>query len=239
MLERAHEQRVHRRRRAITLAADATSYADTGRGAGTTYWYRVQAINATDSSAWSSVGERDDAGRRADAARRADGPGRDGAVDDAGQPDVGRQRDERDGLRRSSAARQRRSPSPTAIALAGGRDVVRRHRPHRVDARTGTASGRSNGTRASAWSNAASATTHAAPPPTAPAAPTGLTATRPRRPGSTSRGPTTRRTRPATSSSAHDERVHRADAITLAAGATSYADTGCTATTSTGTASAR
>ena len=40
---------------AINLAAGATSYADTGRTAGTTYWYRVRAVNATGPSAWSTA----------------------------------------------------------------------------------------------------------------------------------------------------------------------------------------
>ena len=40
---------------AINLAADAQSYNDTGRTAGTTYWYRVKAVTATDSSGWSNV----------------------------------------------------------------------------------------------------------------------------------------------------------------------------------------
>jgi hypothetical protein len=40
---------------AATLGANVVSWADTGRAAGTQYWYRVQATNAGGSSAWSNT----------------------------------------------------------------------------------------------------------------------------------------------------------------------------------------
>jgi hypothetical protein len=39
----------------IALGANVQSYADSGRAAGTTYWYRVRAVDASDDSAWSPV----------------------------------------------------------------------------------------------------------------------------------------------------------------------------------------
>jgi hypothetical protein len=39
----------------ISLAANAQSYSDTGRAAGTQYWYRVRAVDASNGSAWSPV----------------------------------------------------------------------------------------------------------------------------------------------------------------------------------------
>ena len=39
----------------IQLAANAQSYSDTGLAAGTQYWYRVRAVDASDGSAWSPV----------------------------------------------------------------------------------------------------------------------------------------------------------------------------------------
>jgi Concanavalin A-like lectin/glucanases superfamily len=39
----------------ISLAANAQAYSDGGLAAGTTYWYRVRAVDASDSSAWSPV----------------------------------------------------------------------------------------------------------------------------------------------------------------------------------------
>jgi hypothetical protein len=38
-----------------TLSADATSYSDIGRAAGTTYWYRVRAVNAAGNSGYSNT----------------------------------------------------------------------------------------------------------------------------------------------------------------------------------------
>ena len=39
----------------ISLGANVQSYSDTGRAASTPYWYRVRAVDASDSSAWSPV----------------------------------------------------------------------------------------------------------------------------------------------------------------------------------------
>ena len=39
----------------IPLGANVESYSDTGRSAGTTYWYRVRAVDASDDSAWSAT----------------------------------------------------------------------------------------------------------------------------------------------------------------------------------------
>jgi hypothetical protein len=39
----------------VTLPQNATTHSATGLAAGTTYWFRVKAITATDSSAWSNV----------------------------------------------------------------------------------------------------------------------------------------------------------------------------------------
>jgi hypothetical protein len=39
----------------ISLGANVGSYSDGGRSAGTTYWYRVRAVNASGESAWSPV----------------------------------------------------------------------------------------------------------------------------------------------------------------------------------------
>jgi hypothetical protein len=39
----------------IPLGVNAQSYADTGLAAGTTYWYRVRAVDASDDSAWSAA----------------------------------------------------------------------------------------------------------------------------------------------------------------------------------------
>jgi hypothetical protein len=38
---------------AVNLPANATTYADVGRAEGTQYWYRIKAVTASDSSAWS------------------------------------------------------------------------------------------------------------------------------------------------------------------------------------------
>jgi hypothetical protein len=161
----------------INLGANATSYSDTGRAAGTAYWYRVQAVNATESSAYSNVASVTTPGApppppatpaapsglaaTATSATQVTLAWADNATNETGYV-----------LERSAAST---FTAPTAITLPAGAtsysDTGRTASTtywYRVRALNGTAT--------SEWSNSASATTPAAPAPP-PAAPSSLTAT--------------------------------------------------------------
>jgi hypothetical protein len=159
---------------AINLPQNAASHSDSGRAAGTTYWYRVKAVTATDSSAWSNVASATTpaATPTAPAApsalaataasdTRVDLSWTDNAADETGYV-----------VERATSSA---FTSPAAISLPAGATSY---------ADTGRSASTTywyrvravNGTATSAWSNTASATTQA-PPATAPAAPSALSAT--------------------------------------------------------------
>ena len=85
-----------------TVAANATTYVNTGLTAATTYHYRVRATNGTGPSAWSNVATAQTTGT-ARCADRADGDGR---LELADQSRVDRHRDERDRLRDRAVAKR-------------------------------------------------------------------------------------------------------------------------------------
>lgn len=165
---------------AIPLPAGTASYTDTGRAAGTTYWYRVRAVTATDTSAWSNVASATTQAATVTAPAapsaltgtaplptRVDLAWRDNATNETGHV-----------LERATNSRFK---GAIAISLPAGATS---------HADTGVSASTSywyrvravNGAGSSGWSNVASVTTPATPPPppppppTVPAAPTGLTA---------------------------------------------------------------
>jgi concanavalin A-like lectin/glucanase superfamily protein/fibronectin type III domain protein len=158
----------------ISLGQNVTSYSDTGRAAGTTYYYRVKAITATDSSGWSNTASATTtaatptapaapSGLSANATSdtQVDLAWTDNATNETGYT-----------LERSATST---FASPTAISLPAGTTSY---------ADTGRTASTTywyrvravNGTATSAYSNTASATTQPTPA-TAPAAPSALTAT--------------------------------------------------------------
>ena len=164
---------------AITVPADSTTYADTGLPAGTTFHYRVKAVTATDSSAWSAPVTASTAAApppeptapAAPTALQATAASTGTVVDlrwaDNASDETGYE------LERSTSAT---FTDPTRITLGAGATT-------RAD--TAPAAGTTYHYRvravkdalASAWSNTASATTAAAPPPPPPPPPAGYAAT--------------------------------------------------------------
>ena len=94
-----------------TVAANVTTYANTGLTAATTYHYRVRATNGTGPSAWSNTATAQTSGIGPSCADRADG---DGGLEHADQSGVDRHGDAtRPGSRsngRRMARRSRRWP---------------------------------------------------------------------------------------------------------------------------------
>ncbi|HEX8204576.1 MAG TPA: LamG-like jellyroll fold domain-containing protein, partial [Solirubrobacteraceae bacterium] len=213
---------------AISLAAGTQSYSDTGRAAGTTYWYRVRAITATDTSAWSNV---------ASATTQSVPAAPSGLTATASSPTQVNVAWTDNATNESGFVLQRSTSSDfatgvTSIGMSANATSY---------SDTGRTAGTTywyrvraqNGAGTSAWSNAASATTpETTPTPTAPAAPTGLGAT-----AASSSAIDLAWTDNASNETGYVVERSGSSAFTtvqsfpLAAGATSYRDSGLTAAT--------